>query len=394
VTNWHIGQDSLVWLDSQTDVSEISLCALKSYNGGSTKSFDVVELDAKNLVSWQICVRYVLLAPDGELIVLLNSLDGPPMERDVRTWFKSEEKLIKMSRAKAITWQVTLKAMVNRPAIGKDAIYFVRDQQDTPSDSTEPAFFKVNLKDGSIIYEVPLASHITIALSNSNVSLKLTADERLAVWTGIDNKAYVFSTGTGELIYTWDRPLGKGLVVSSTKNKFWDIHLRSNIFGPIGESNIDDKRAKPFTIERLYLPEAYFGESRFFDGDRLICGSLWHENPFPGLHDTWRPSRFRDVDVVDPFTVIKILAGPQSTTRYLEHFRQNPTNPYPWEHFQKTTTITLPSRSTKERERRTLEAELPWVVDDGDFFGMCEDYLVLHSRSDKTLLLVDYWPAW
>ena len=384
-----------MWLNSRREFSKISICALKGHNGVSTASFDVIELNAKNLVPSQMGVRYVQLAPDGQLIVQLDYLPYSRMELDVLLGLcKSEEILIKLSRDKAITWQVALKAMINRPAIGKDSIYYVQEQQESPSDLAQPAFFKADLKDGSIIYEVPLPSHLIIRIAHHNTSLKLTADESLAIWTDLDNKAYVFSTATGELIYAWDRPFSKDLVVSSTKNKFWDVQLDFDNFGSVEESHVHIKSANPFMIERLCLPRAHFGESRFFDGDRLICGSLWHENPFPERYDLWPPYRFRDMDVVDPFTVINILAGPDSTSKYLEYSRLNPTRLYPYDCFADKTTITLPRRSTKERERRTLETELPWLIHDGDYFGMCEDYLVLHSRSDQTLLLVDFWPTW
>lgn len=88
-----------MWLKSPvTGCYQISICALKSDDGVSTKPFDIVELDAKDLDHWQVGIKYVQIAPDGELLVNLSSLERCPSESDFQTGYVDiVEKLVKMT---------------------------------------------------------------------------------------------------------------------------------------------------------------------------------------------------------------------------------------------------------------------------------------------------------
>ena len=378
VVEWHLNRNSLAWLSSHAPESVISIGDLKSPNGVSTKAFNVMALESSDLSSWQCDIRYVQLAPDGELLVHLSALEGTPTESDVEVpGVARVEELVKLSRDKTIAWRITFKAMLNRAAISKDAIYLVRDREQPPSELAEAAFVKVNLKDGSIIYEVPLPSDPEIGVPYRNTSLALMADKSMAIWNDLAGKIHIFSTLSGQVLQTINRKPTKDLILSSNENKFWSIEYEG-----VSSVGTYDKETNTFVLEDLLPRPFLFSNGSCFDSDRPIFCSIMSDTPV-----SCQQSQEFDYDLLattlDPFSTIWIAAKHQSTLKYLVDCRRD-----------EFKYITLPPRSAKEKERRHLEAELPRYNGTDTFFGMCEDFLVFHSRSVESLLLVDFWPTW
>lgn len=394
VTDWHIGNNSLIWLKTRTPgCYPLSICALKSDDGVSTKPFDIVELDAKDLDNWQVSIKYVQLVPDGELLVHLSSLErysGGSASFDI------VEKLVKMTRGKVFTWQIRLKAMINRPAIGKDAIYFLRDRQKLHAPSMEAAFCKASLRDGSVLYEIPLPQQygINSGIPCRNTSLTLTPDESWAVWNDIDGRAYIFSTASGQVIHTFPRSFNRSVVVSSVDNKIRDIQRGQGYSQPHSTVVSYNKKADAFVTERLCMPVEQISESWCFDGDRPIFCYLLHERPIPPFHNLTGTLNHIENTTLDPFTAVGIRPAEVSPPKYLHNALNNEPRSSTVDDMQSVVTVTLPPRSMDEAGRRDLEVELPWTISVGDYFGMSEDYLVFHSRSDGSLVLVDFWPTW
>jgi len=389
VTDWHIGNNSLVWLRARAPgCYQILICALKSDDGVSTKPFDIVELDAKDLDDRQVSIEYVQIAPDGELLVHLSSLERCPGG--------VVEKLVKMTRGKAFTWQIKLKAMINRPVIGKSAIYFVRPRQELQPAPIEAAFCKASLKDGSIIYEIPLPEEygIKIGVPYRNTSLTLTPDESWAVWNDLEGKAYIFSTVSGQVIHTFPRSSNTSVVVvSSVGNIIRDIHNGWGYSRSHSTVIFFSKEADAFATERLDLPMKPISESWCFDGDRPVFCYLLHEDTMQPVDIPWPPNHI-DHTALDPFTTIGIRPGEVSLPTYRNGALHKEAESYRPDGMQSVVTVTLPPRSMGEDKRRDLEVELPWSFHVGDYFGMYEDYLVFHSRLDDSLTLVDFWPTW
>ncbi len=372
------------------------MCALKSHNGISTKSFDIVELDAHGLDEWQVQLRSAQSTPDGELLVHLSTWERKTNSRGGS--FDEIEKLVKISRAKTFTWKITLKAIINRPAIGKDTVYFVRDREG-PIGWNDVTFCKMNLKDGTIIYEVPLAQNLgIITFPYRNTSLTLTPDESLAIWNSDFGQVYVFSTASGQTIDTFVQSSDKSLAVSSCGNTIWDVYYGGGHTQPPSRKITYDSKTNTATAVGVYVPPRHFRKPWCFDGDRSMIGYLIHNKPIPLSHDPWALDELENT-TVDPFTTIDIHAGHDAVFGYLEKCRKHEgySDLHEWNAMGSPTdlvTVTLPPRPKKEKERRTLEVELPWKSRKEDFFGICEDYLVFHSRNDESLLLVDFWPTW
>ena len=210
----------------------------------------------------------------------------------------SAERLVKMSRDKTIRWQITFDAELNRPAMTEDAIYFVKDKQRTPSGLTKPAFCKVNMKDGNIIDETPLHSDLQVGIPHHKTSLRLTADTTMALWSGLNSKAHIFSTASGEVLYIFNQRSSKGVVLSSAENKFWSID-RDGVLS-IGTC---DKATNNFTLQTLSIRQCMFNEPWCIDGDRSMICSFIHETPMPYRQYSGTNSDLQ-ATTLDPFTSV------------------------------------------------------------------------------------------
>lgn len=365
------------------------MCALKSDDGVSTKPFDIVELDAKGLGELENCMKYVQITPDGELLVHLTSLKRRCSDEVV-------EKLVKMTQGKVFTWQIKLKAQISRSVIGKSAIYFVQHRQKLQSAPIEAVFCKASLKDGSVIYEIPLLERygIEIGVFYRNTSLTLTPDENCAAWNDLLGKVHIFSTASGQVIHTFPLSYNASVVaVSSVDNTIRVIH---NGWGH-SRSHLTAisfiKETDTFGAERFDLPMKPIGHSWFWDGDRRIFCYLLHEAIMQADDIPWPPNQV-DCTTLDPFTTIGIRPRELSLPAYISDDLHNRAASFMPEGMRSVATVTLPPRSMGEDKRRDLKVELPLSPQYGDFFGMYEDYLVYDSRFDHSLTLVDFWPTW
>lgn len=105
-----------------------------------------------------------------------------------------------------------------------------------------------------------------------------------------------------------------------------------------------------------------------FDGDRSVFIRTLHDPVDWGARDNGRTNPFAQ-SAISPGEVD--LESPEGTI-----------------------TVTLPGRSKTDGKRRELELELPWELEEGDFFGMINDYLIYQSPRNELLVLVDFWPVW
>ena len=197
----------------------------------------------------------------------------------------------------------------------EDAIYFVKDKQWTPSRLTKPAFCKVNMKDGNIIYETPLHSDLQVGIPHHKTSLRLMADKTMALWSGLNSKAHIFSTASGEVLYTFNQRTSKGVALSSAENKFWSID-RDEVLS-IGTY---DKATNNFILQTLSIRQCMFNESKCIDGDRSMICSFIHETPMPYRQYSGTNSDLQTT-TLDPFTMVCIAAGHESVQNYLFHPR-------------------------------------------------------------------------
>ena len=403
VQEWHIGSSSLVWIGSHKEDVTLSIGALKSSNGISTSSFERIDMSANKLISHQVRINYVQMTPDGELLLQITALEKCPILSKKFPGYSSQvEKIVKMSSDKLVIWELKLKATINRPAIGKDAIFFVRAAEETPltihnkplpsttiallpAISDEPFFYKVSLKDGSIIFSVPLPkpSGAKISIPSHNTSMALTSDESLAIWNDLESKAYIFSSVTGAVIHIFDRSSQRLSIICTVDSKLWDL-LYCERFQyhrlPVTTAITFDKDKATFTEKRVFLPRTNGLKSWSFDGDRPLYCYFRRSEVMSSYPPSGMPPHNQNT-TFDPFMTIAIYDGRKSAIDDMDH-RADDVN------------ITLPPYRGKGPERRLLELELPQEVQDGDFFGMCDDYLVYHHRSDEWLLLVDFWPTW
>ena len=392
VQDWHIADNSLIWVGSPETNSQISIGSLKKPNGVSTKSFDTMEIEIDWLSSKRGGIKYVQMTHDGDLLLRISAF--PFLYKCRRSGGEPAifEGLLKMSLDNVCAWKLKLRASINRPAIGRDAIYFIR-AKDTPSTvpskrikarKREKTFYKVSLKDGSIVYSVPFATEdgSSVSVPFLENSMSLTSNEEFAIWDSLDGKAYVFSTASGAVLHTFKRSGNGPLVSSATKNKIWDINIDAE--PPHWTSKIVtlNKDEKTIVEEPLHLPSLASQDSWCFDGDRQLMCVFEHPEAKALLDFPEQQLYGVRLGIRDSFSLIGVriveeCPPPRSILQYRESAH-----------------ITLPPHAGRGPNRRLLELELPWEIGMYDYFGMCEGYLVFHNRTEQTLILVDFWPTW
>lgn len=425
VHDWHLNGKAVVWTNR---TEKIFTRTLKGADGTPINSEDeVVDQDSESLNFDE--TPYVLLSKTGDLVILNrsylpNSNVSDPSNSPAQHRYSSNQccppvvdRLTKITR-QVKQWTLELEGSICKPAMGNDALYFMETRLKLHVScgiSSGTAFKKVNLEDGKVrysaflpeVYETgvyvrqdqvykgpssgPWIEKLTpgrqINVATFDTSLKLAGNEELAVWSDAKQRVHIFSTATGQILFTYDRHFESTLAVSATKPQLWDIMNYVSVLGnhAIRVTTYDTRTEAlipSYTLGSDFIDNVPLDESPFFDVDRPVAFGFHHSMNI--LDDNTR----------DPFSTIEIFGlekavfGEEIILGDVIRSGKNDEEGY------EGTLITLPAVPSKGTKRRLLELETPWMVGDDDFFGLVEGYLVYHHFADKELILIDFWPTW
>lgn len=420
VYDWHMNENAIAWTNGH---DKAFIRVLKASNGIPISSEDEIA-DFGHEPS--IKIPYVQLTITGDLIVLHRSYhkndDAVPALNDQSQHRcpPADDVLFKLTKGCA-AWKMHLKGTICKPAVGKDAIYFVEACHEGPLDGEHgSAFKKIDLETGAVLYtSTPPEIHETgvfvrhkegdetitpgyskiqsptrgrkIEVAMLDTSLKLTGNETLAVWSDVKLRIHIFSTAAGQLLFTYNRDSVTTLAVSSVKPHIWDILARPSIPGidSLRLSTYDPRTeavSYAFSSNKINSWRAHARAPGFIDADRPVAFEFCHtpDIVFTDLNNTR-----------DPFTSIEVV-GLEKTVAGEKIFlgdvvRPKKEDPEDDEH---RTLITLPAQPGKDTQRRVLDFEAPWIVGKDDFFGLVQGYLVYHNFEDQELFAIDFWPTW
>ncbi|KAL8828352.1 MAG: hypothetical protein Q9191_002634 [Dirinaria sp. TL-2023a] len=213
------------------------------------------------------------------------------------------------------------------PLEGGTAIYFIEAPKDNGSrDNHGPAFKKVSLVDGSLLYATfppeinecglfvgqdrgedqsgafPNVTSTTpgrkIKVAKLDTSLKLTGDETIAVWSDLRLRVYVFSADSGQILLTYDRPKHSTLSVSASRPQFWDLSFGRDVNG------VESLRFTSYN-ERTEKLSCAFGGSTRERNDHVAVRFV--DADYPLGFDFLHSMDIFDEKTRDPFTIIGIM---------------------------------------------------------------------------------------
>lgn len=390
--DWHLEHDTLVWSNKKGD---LSIRTLRSRSDSLPVTSPATSIDFRSFKIPFSCMKSVQLTEEGDMIVYL---EGDGISDRSSIWLYGQ-RLMKITRQGAILWETNFESLISMPAVGKNFLYFV---ERPPNPLVGLAFVKVSLEDGSISYRTQLPDQFHQVLANeSDKHLRLFSNEAFAVWRDMDNSAYVFATKTGKLLHdqVYPRTTRTPPIVGRQSNFIWDIN--SNLLNPPSDiyrtwPGFHNSFSQLVTLQET-SPEIKF-EAIIFPN------SIRYRYP----HSEWRFSG--DHSAFFYFTHI-VLANMDFDRRFLGQNEPTDPNTNVWVSIMEkvpseqsdmfwmnekasAAQISLPSRSEALGERRPLELELPWRLEENDHLGMVNDYMVYHSPEEEILLLVDFWPNW
>ncbi len=278
-------------------------------------------------------------------------------------------RLVKVSAQGTLLWSIDLNVSMTRPAIGKDSVYFIHGPcYKTSKDSSKMlSFARHKLCDGSKVFDVPIPPELQAhrKIQDLDRSLLLTGNECLASWRkNANGDVYIFSTSSGQLLKTIEQsrirnpPLLQSVVPSLDTPGFWVTTSRT-----MKLTTYDEVPGSFSDVDFYYVDKDPFPHSGSitFDGNHSVFLRTVHS------YVDWCTSRNNGPNPFGQFAISPTLG---------------------------TATVTLPGRSKREGKRREFELELPWELDEEDFFGMMNDYLIYQSPKHEFLVLVDFWPTW
>ena len=418
VYDWHMNENATAWTNG---CDKAFIRVLKASNGVPISSEDEIA-DFGHQPSTEI--PYVQLTRTGDLVVLHRSYHnqdvGVPALNDQSQHRcpPADDVLSKLTKG-CESWQIHLKGTICKPAIGKDAVYFVEACPEGPlSGEHGPAFKKIDLATGAILYiTTPPEIHETgvfvrhnrgddtITPGNSKIqtptrgrkievamldsSLKLAGDEALAVWSDVNLRIHIFSTAAGQILFTYNRDSSTTLAVSGIKPQIWDILARPSIPGidSLRLSTYDPRTEAvtyAFSSPEIGSWRAHTEAPGFIDADRPLAFNFCHSIHMP----------FTDLNTRDPFTTIEVVGLEKTVVGEKIHLGKMVRPKKDPEDEEYRTLITLPPQPGKDTTRRLLEFEAPWTVGKDDHFGLVQGYLVYHNFEDKELIVIDFWPTW
>ena len=278
-------------------------------------------------------------------------------------------RLVKVSAQGTVLWSIDLEASMTRPAIGKDSVYFIHGPcyKTSKGSSKMLSFARHKLCDGSKVFDVPIAPELQAhrKIQDLDRSLLLSGNECMASWRKNSNgDVYIFSTSSGQLLKTIEQyrirnpPLLQSVVPSLHTPGFWITNSRTTKL-----TTYDEVSGSFSDVDFYYVDEKPFPHSgsTTFDGNHSVFLRIVH-------------------------AAVDWYASDHNGTNPFGQFAISPT--------EGTATVTLPGRSKREAKRRDFELEVPWKLDEEDFFGMMNDYLIYQSPKNESLILVDFWPTW
>ena len=219
---------------------------------------------------------------------------------------------------------------------------------------------------------MPPESNSYLRIPELDRSPVLSMNEGMASWRRNSRGAlYIFSTSSGELLVdTDDRHHAKSALLPSVAPSFHTEGFWATIGDHTSLIIYDEATGTFLDCKEWCVINGCQRDPSLttFDGDRSVF--------FRTLHD-----------LVDFDTRV------MGTTNHFAHLTISP-NEFDPNSPEGTVAVTLPGRSKTDGRRRQLELELPWVLEEGDFFGMMNDYLIYSSPRSGFLVLVDFWPVW
>ena len=423
VYDWSLNGNAIAWVGGS---NQVFTRLLKAPNGCPISSSDeMIDLEPEVLPNhW---IPYVLLTKRGDSVVLhrfYDNVDDAPAQKPILNLPlsrcpRSVDKLAKITST-GKQWTLKLEGSICKPAVGKDALYFMEDQSQGQADTNcKTTFNKVSLANGRLMYsQAPPEIEETgifvrhdqaykgsepsikvgsptpgrkIEIMALDTSLKLAGNEEVAVWSDSMLRVHVFSTATGHVLFTYDRQCDTILMASAIRPQVWDasFHLDLAGFPTLRVASYDTSTE---TLTCAPKQADYFAEPHpwrapcFIDADRPVIMDLCHD-----FLDSIGGYNFESRD---PFTTVEV-AGLEKAVLDGEIVLGDITRPRKNDKEEDSRAlVTLPSLPGHGPQRRLLELEAPWTMDDRDFFGLVEGYLVYYNFADKELILIDFWPSW
>ena len=372
-SDWDIRGNRLIW--SKGD-EEVSICDLRTADNKSILESELLSLDTSHSLPEVTGRPYVRILPGGDfLITTLTTFV-------IKDTIKETHQLRRISAQGYILWSVELDAFMTRPAVGEDSVYFRRGPWYRDDSRTcKMSFAKYRLSDGSKIFDetMPPETQENRKIPSLDRSLVLSGNECLASWRRkTPGRGYVeiFSTSSGQLLKTMYQPRSRnGPLLNSVLPSFHTAGVWTTTSRTVKLTTYDEVPGSFLEAEYLYVDGDFLPDpsSMAFDGNHSVFLHTVHAPV------GWAP---RDNSRANPFAQFAISQVTPTSNDGLES--------------PEGTAVTLPGRSKADGKRRDFELELPWELEDdeGDFFGMMNDYLIYQSPKNGVLVLVDFWPTW
>ena len=331
---------------------------------------EIMSLSTSHILPEKTCRPYVRILPEGDF--LMTTLL-------IRETLRGTHRLRRISAQGTVLWSVDLDGIMTRPAIGKDSVYFIHGPcHRTSRDRYKMlSFAKYNLYDGSKVFDVamPPETQAKRKIQDLDRTLELTRNECWASWRRNSRyEVYFFSTSSGQLLKTSYEPrsVPPRLLESTSPSLqtagFWittshTIELTTNDEVP---GYLSDAKFYFYVDDKSHSSSSPIA----FDGNHSVFLRTLHAPVGLGARDTDRANPFAQFAI----SPIEVVSAIELTSA------------------EGAATVTLPGQS--DGKRRDFELELPWELEEGDFFGMMDEYLIYQSPKNEFLVLVDFWPAW
>ena len=446
VTDWHLNNHRLV----HTDSSSIWIRNLRNSDSRPRKyRVDQSVLKEKS-------VLHVQITNEGDLLVVsrylrrkgVSVLDQPYHTDYSVAKFLTHEATPKSNpsskgnsdfcylgrKATSIKYQFDLVGQaISKPAMGQKNFYFVQSNTFDPKTldndtdlSSQPRFVKIDLSSGSLVYSTPISATGWTALAPGNehrirmndcdTSLSLFSNERAAIWTDRFKRVYIFSTATGDLLYSFYKPPRVTITVDPhvsglwyTDFADWDPEISRSTFVPLefnepatrvaigkiagsqwfGDMgfgrlanshyyNIHNLHEKPTALQIKYIDSE---TSRLNPKPKAVAKfhltaleKTYHENP---VFSHQLPSGF------EPLFSGNDTRGDRARISLVDDSS-----------IKRAIPITLPRRADRDLPRRSLEVMVSRQISEDNKRSMVQGYMVYWMPNSEHLLLIDFFPRW
>lgn len=401
VRDWHLNGSSLLYSNG---VDKASVRKLRQGAAcGVSVDYDDIPIGMAGIKRGTLEIPYMLLTNTGEILAVFRAHhnEGAFTDSISLTIVRGGQK-----------WHRPLSGSICKPAIGKEAVYFMQSEQSSDNDAKYgPAFKKLSLKDGTTMFasyppqiietgvfvrqdqehqpEKPYGkvkeptTGRKIDIANLDTSLQLCGNETLAVWCDAALRVHIFSTVTGQILSTYDRSEHTRLAVSVVHPMIWDVAFDSRYLGV---------NAVRLTSYNEAMEAFNCGFSTLFGASNIV-DTRFIDADYPLGFDLLNSVHLVHEDTRDPFVTLGIMG----VEKIINEAKQKAWLKASPDTHQITTEeavkVTLPPKAG-QKDRRLLEIEAPWKVDKNDFLGLVQGYLVYHNFVDEELIVLDFWPEW